>query len=123
MRDGLDKALQVNFGIQFEMTLKILSQQQRDATEMEAGRLAKELEKAQIHLAKHQEAAESTRIEFERMSAELSRVMDKLEKSEGEKDGLKQAVKMFEQNQNQQSHNEKQFSSIQAEIHQLSVER
>lgn len=90
---------------------------------MEAGRLAKELEKAQIHLAKHQEAAESTRIEFERMSAELSRVMDKLEKSDVEKESLKQAVKILEQNQSHQSHNEKQFSNIQAEIHQLSVER
>lgn len=83
--------------------------------------MAKELEKAQIHLAKHQEAAESTRIEFERMSAELSRVMDKLEKSESDKDSLKQAVKVFEQNQT--ATNEKQFSNIQAEIHQLSVER
>lgn len=83
--------------------------------------MAKELEKAQIHLAKHQEAAESTRIEFERMSAELGRVMDKLEKSESDKDSLKQAVKVFEQNQT--VNNEKQFSNIQAEIHQLSVER
>lgn len=102
---------------------KTVFSQQRDATELEAGRLAKELEKAQIHLAKHQEAAESTRIEFERMSAELSRVMEKLEKNEGEKEHLKQAVKMFEQSHNQQSHNEKQFSNIQADLHQLSVER
>jgi hypothetical protein len=40
-------------------------------------------------LTKQQEAYESTRIEFERMSAELNRVLELLEKSEAEKEQLR----------------------------------
>lgn len=94
---------------------------QRDATELEAGRLAKELEKAQIHLTKHQEAAESTRIEFERMSAELSRVLEKLERSEAEKDNMKQSLKSVEKNQQEKS--DKNLVAIEAETRQLATER
>jgi chromosome segregation ATPase len=93
---------------------------------MEAGRLAKELEKAQIHMTKQQEAYESTRIEFERMSAELNRVLELLEKSEAEKEQLRHNAKVYESqggaahaNQN----NDKAGRKLEADCKQLTAER
>lgn len=72
-----------------------------------------------MHLTKHQEAAESTRIEFERMSAELSRVLEKLERSENEKEVIKQSFKNAEKN----TLTEKHFANLEAEARQLVTER
>lgn len=73
-----------------------------------------------MHLTKHQEAAESTRIEFERMSAELSKVLEKLERSENEKEMLKQNfAKQHDKNPMQ----DKQYANLEAEARQLVTER
>lgn len=101
LRDRLEKALQ-----------------SRDATELEAGRLAKELEKAQMHLAKQQENTESTRIEFERMGAELGRLHDRLEKSESEKETLRSSAT---RGGNPQI--EKHVQKLESDIKQLAMER
>lgn len=116
IRDRLEKALQVNQLLYNFLEKHVQNQfQTRDATELEAGRLAKELEKAQLHLAKQQEANESTRIEFERMSAELNRFHERLERSEAEKEALKQAAKMGDK---QSSHN----GQVQQTLHRLEAE-
>lgn len=72
-----------------------------------------------MHLTKHQEAAESTRIEFERMSAELSRVLEKLERTENEKEIMKQSLKTADKNMISEKH----FASLEAEARQLVTER
>lgn len=96
---------------------------------MEAGRLAKELEKAQIHMTKQQEAYESTRIEFERMSAELNRVLELLEKSEAEKEQLRHNAKVYEsqgahqQQQQQPQQNDKGLRKLEGDCKQLTAER
>lgn len=99
IRDRLEKALQVNQLLYKFLEKNVQNQfQTRDATELEAGRLAKELEKAQLHLAKQQETSESTRIEFERMSAELNRIHERLERSEAEKEAMRQQLTKTAQN-------------------------
>lgn len=72
-------------------------------------------------MTKHQEAAESTRIEFERMSAELSKVLEKLERSENEKEMIKQSFAKQSNEKNPMT--EKQFASLEAEARQLVTER
>lgn len=122
LRDRLEKALQVNQLLYNFLEKHTQNQfQTRDATELEAGRLAKELEKAQMHLAKQQEANESTRIEFERMSAELNRLQDRLERSEAEKEALKQRGGMFDKQNIQQI--EKNIMKLEADAKQLTMER
>lgn len=124
LRDRLEKALQVNQLLYNFLEKHTQNQfQTRDATELEAGRLAKELEKAQLHLAKQQEANESTRIEFERMSAELSRFHERLERSEAEKESLKQSAKMFEKQNMHQGQIKETIMKLEAESKQLTVER
>lgn len=125
LRDRLEKALQVNQLLYNFLEKHTQNQfQTRDATELEAGRLAKELEKAQMHLAKQQEANESTRIEFERMSAELNRLQERLERSEAEKEALKQQGHGgSRQNMQAQQHIEKNLLKLEAETKQLTVER
>lgn len=124
LRDRLEKALQVNQLLYNFLEKHTQNQfQTRDATELEAGRLAKELEKAQLHLAKQQEANESTRIEFERMSAELSRFHERLERSEAEKESLKQSSKMFEKQNMHQGQIKETIMKLEAESKQLTVER
>lgn len=124
LRDRLEKALQVNQLLYNFLEKHVQNQfQTRDATELEAGRLAKELEKAQLHLAKQQEANESTRIEFERMSAELSRFHERLERSEAEKEALKQSSKMFEKQNVHQGQIKETMMKLEAESKQLTVER
>lgn len=120
LRDRLEKALQVN-QLLYNFLEKHTQNQfgTRDATELEAGRLAKELEKAQMHLAKQQEANESTRIEFERMSAELNRYQERLERSETEKEALKQSTRQNAQAQEIQ----KNIMKLETESKQLSLER
>lgn len=119
LRDRLEKALQVNQLLYNFLEKHTQNQfQTRDATDLEAGRLAKELEKAQMHLAKQQEANESTRIEFERMSAELNRYQERLERSEAEREALKS------QRQNMQSHQvEKNIMKLETDAKQLALER
>lgn len=120
LRDRLEKALQVNQLLYNFLEKHTQNQfQTRDATELEAGRLAKELEKAQMHLAKQQEQNESTRIEFERMSSELSRFQERLERAESEKEALKQSTRQNMQAQ----HIEKNIMKLEADAKQLSVER
>lgn len=120
LRDRLEKALQVNQLLYNFLEKHTQNQfQTRDATELEAGRLAKELEKAQCHLAKQQEANESTRIEFERMSAELNRLQERLERTEAEKEALKQGTRQNMQTQ----HIEKNLMKLEADAKQLSIER
>ena len=122
LRDRLEKALQVNQLLYNFLEKHTQNQfQTRDATELEAGRLAKELEKAQMHLAKQQEANESTRIEFERMSAELSRVHERLERAEAEKESLKQSMSHNQRGPSQQI--EQQMRKLDADAKQLSIER
>lgn len=95
LRDRLEKALQVNQLLYNFLEKHTQNQfQTRDATELEAGRLAKELEKAQMHLAKQQETNESTRIEFERMSAELNRFQERADRAEQEKEALRQQIRL-----------------------------
>lgn len=120
LRDRLEKALQVN-QLLYNFLEKHTQNQfgTRDATELEAGRLAKELEKAQMHLAKQQEANESTRIEFERMSAELNRYQERLERSEAERETLKQSTKHNAQAQEMQ----KNIAKLDTEAKQLAAER
>ena len=80
--------------------------------------MTKELEKAQMHLAKQQEANESTRIEFERMSAELNRYQERLERSEAEREALKS------QRGSLQSHQvEKNIMKLETDAKQLALER
>lgn len=119
LRDRLEKALQVNQLLYNFLEKHTQNQfQTRDATDLEAGRLAKELEKAQMHLAKQQEANESTRIEFERMSAELNRYQERLERSEAEREALKS------QRSNMQSHQvEKSIMKLETDAKQLAIER
>lgn len=64
--------------------------QARDATELEAGRLAQELEKSQLHLAKALETNEATKIEFERMASELTRMHERVEREQIEWKTLEQ---------------------------------
>lgn len=90
---------------------------------MEAGRLAKELEKAQLHLAKQQEAFEANRIEYERMSSELSRIIEKLEKAEAEKDAMRQNAKVYEKRDMHAGQIEKNMMKLEADAKQLTVER
>jgi hypothetical protein len=97
--------------------------QQRDATELEAGRLAKELEKAQIHMTKQQEAYESTRIEFERMSAELNRVLELLEKSEADKEAMRHNAKVYEKRDMHAGQIEKNMMKLESDAKQLTTER
>ena len=124
LRDRLEKALQVNQLLYNFLEKHTQNQfQTRDATELEAGRLAKELEKAQLHLAKQQEANESTRIEFERMSAELNRFHERLERSEAEKESLKQSTKMYEKQTTQSGQIKETMMRLEAESKQLTVER
>lgn len=125
LRERLDKALQVNQLLYNFLEKHVQNQfQSRDATELEAGRLAKELEKAQMHLAKQQESNEATRIEFERMSAELQRIHDKLERAEAEKESLRQQAKMLENRGSQQSSQvEKNLIKLEGDCKQLTVER
>lgn len=124
LRDRLEKALQVNQLLYNFLEKHTQNQfQTRDATELEAGRLAKELEKAQKHLAKQQEANESTRIEFERMSAELNRLQERLERSESEKEALKLGHGGSRQNLQAQQQIEKNLLKLEAETKQLTNER
>lgn len=124
LRERLEKALEVNQLLYLFVEKHVQNQfQTRDATELEAGRLAKELEKAQLHLAKQQEANESTRIEFERMSAELSRFHERLERSEAEKESLKQSAKMFEKQNMHQGQIKETIMKLENESKQLSMER
>lgn len=124
LRDRLEKALQVNQLLYNFLEKHTQNQfQTRDATELEAGRLAKELEKAQKHLAKQQEANESTRIEFERMSAELNRLQERLERSESEKEALKAGHGSNRQNIQAQQQIEKNLLKLEAETKQLTIER
>lgn len=124
LRDRLEKALQVNQLLYNFLEKHVQNQfQTRDATELEAGRLAKELEKAQLHLAKQQEANESTRIEFERMSAELNRFHERLERSEAEKEALKQSAKMLDKQSSHAGQIEKTMQRLEAESKQLTIER
>lgn len=53
------------------------------------------------------------------MSAELSRVLEKLERSENEKEVIKQSFKNVEKN----TLSEKHFASLEAEARQLVTER
>lgn len=119
LRDRLEKALQVNQLLYNFLEKHTQNQfQTRDASDLESGRLTKELEKAQMHLAKQQEANESTRIEFERMSAELNRYQERLERSETEREALKQ------QRSNMQSHQvEKNIMKLETDAKQLALER
>lgn len=120
LRDRLEKALQVNQLLYNFLEKHTQNQfQTRDATELEAGRLAKELEKAQMHLAKQQETNESTRIEFERMSAELNRFQERLERSESEKEALRQQMRMGPQSKQI----EQAMMKLDQEAKQLTVER
>lgn len=127
LRDRLEKAQQVNQLLYNFLEKHTQSKFQRgDATELEAGRLAKELEKAQLHLAKQQESNEATRIEFDRMSAELNRVLERLERAEAEKEALRQSARMMEQqNQRMQSggNMDQNLRRMDQEIKQLTVER
>lgn len=124
IRDRLEKALQVNQLLYNFLEKHVQNQfQTRDATELEAGRLAKELEKAQLHLAKQQEANESTRIEFERMSAELNRFHERLERSEAEKEALKQAVKMGDKQTPHNGQMQQTLHRLEAESKQLLTEK
>lgn len=124
IRDRLEKALQVNQLLYNFLEKHVQNQfQTRDATELEAGRLAKELEKAQLHLAKQQEANESTRIEFERMSAELNRFHERLERAESEKEALKAAAKMSDKHSVQTGQIQQTMHRLEAESKQLTVER
>jgi len=95
----------------------------RDATELEAGRLAKELEKAQMHLAKQQENTESTRIEFERMGAELGRLHDRLEKAEAEREALRQSSRGGAAAAAPHPQLEKHAQKLESDVKQLAVER
>lgn len=72
-------------------------------------------------MTKQQEAYESTRIEFERMSAELNRVLELLEKSEAEKESLRHSAKSSEKSP-QPAHTEKS-SKLEADCKQLTTER
>lgn len=122
LRDRLEKALQVNQLLYNFLEKHTQNQfQTRDATELEAGRLAKELEKAQMHLAKQQETNESTRIEFERMSAELNRFQERLERSEAEKEQLRQQLRMNPQQNRQQI--EQAMMKLDQDAKKLTVER
>lgn len=124
LRDRLEKALQVNQLLYNFLEKHVQNQfQTRDATELEAGRLAKELEKAQLHLAKQQETSESTRIEFERMSAEINRYHELLERSEAEKEQLKHSAKLMEKQSAHSGQIEKSIMKLEAEAKQLTVER
>lgn len=121
IRDRLEKALQVNQLLYNFLEKHTQNQfQTRDATELEAGRLAKELEKAQSHLAKQQDTNESTRIEFERMSAELNRYQERAERAEQEKEALRQQTRM---NNPQSKQFEQAMMKMDQESKKLSAER
>ena len=75
-------------------------------------------------MTKQQEAYESTRIEFERMSAELNRVLELLEKSEAEKESLRHNAKVYEKrDQRDSGQAEKGLIKLEADCKQLTAER
>ena len=72
-------------------------------------------------MTQQQGAYEATRIEFERMGAELSRVLEKLEKSEAEKESLRANSNM---NDKRNVHvNQQNMMKLEADAKQLVVER
>ena len=66
---------------------------------------------------------EATRIEFERMSAELARVHERLERTEAEKESLRQAARMYEKRDMQSNQIEKNIMKLEADAKQLQTER
>lgn len=72
-------------------------------------------------MTQQQGAYEATRIEFERMGAELSRVLEKLEKSEAEKESLRANSNM---NDKRNVHvNQQNLMKLEADAKQMVVER
>lgn len=72
-------------------------------------------------MTQQQGAYEATRIEFERMGAELSRVLEKLEKSEAEKESLRANSNM---NDKRNVHvNQQNMIKLEADAKQMIVER
>lgn len=74
-------------------------------------------------MTKQQEAYESTRIEFERMSAELNRVLELLEKSEAEKEAMRHNAKVYEKRDQHAGQVEKGVAKLEADCKQLTTER
>lgn len=75
-------------------------------------------------MTKQQEAYESTRIEFERMSAELNRVLELLEKSEAEKEAMRHSVnnKPGDKHQPQQPQQQQQGAGSPEKMHKLEAD-
>lgn len=78
---------------------------------------------SRLHLAKLHESNESTRIEFERMSVELSLCHERLERPEAEVEALKQSSNMFENQNAHQGQIKETIMKLEAESKQLTVER
>ena len=74
-------------------------------------------------MTKQQEAYESTRIEFERMSAELNRVLELLEKSEAEKEAMRHNAKVYEKRDAHVGQVEKGMMKLESDCKQLTAER
>lgn len=74
-------------------------------------------------MTKQQEAYESTRIEFERMSAELNRVLELLEKSEAEKESMRHNAKVYEKRDMHAGQIEKNMMKLESDAKQLTTER